>query len=53
MSLADERRTRVGKPLECRRNGEKDHEASGLEVARAERAEVRRGITATTLADIG
>ncbi len=27
MSLADEQRTRVGKPLECRRNGDK---SSGL-----------------------
>jgi len=26
MSLADKQRTWVGKPLECPRNGEKDHE---------------------------
>jgi hypothetical protein len=25
-------------PLECRRNGKEDHEASGLRVARAEKA---------------
>jgi len=42
--LADEQRTWVGKPLESCRNEEKDHEASGLRVDRAEKAEVCRGI---------
>jgi len=44
LKLADEQRTWVGKPLESCRNEEKDHEASGLRVDRAEKAEVCRGI---------
>jgi len=41
---ADGQRTKAEKPLECCRNGEKDHGSLEVGVARAEEAEVRRGI---------
>jgi hypothetical protein len=44
MSWRTSRGHGFGKPLESCRNEEKDHEASGLRVDRAEAAEVCRGI---------
>jgi len=44
MSWRTSRGHGFGKPLESCRNEEKDHEASGLRVDRAEKAEVCRGI---------
>ncbi len=44
MSLAYEQRTQGFVTSRCCSNGEKDHQASGLGMARAEEAEVCRGI---------